>query len=87
MELDRDGFAQDQAIAFNDSLNRIDFALENRSHDAHDANLQLRGLPAGSYNVLLDRVSIANFVVQAGGKQNVKLPVPANGGSVTLSRK
>lgn len=87
MELDRDGCAKDQAIRFNDSLNHIDFVLENRSHDGHETNLQVRGLPAGNYNVSLNRASVASFVARRDEWQNVKLPLAANGGSVTISRQ
>jgi hypothetical protein len=87
MELDRDGFAKDQPIAFSDSLNRIDFVLENRSHDSHAVNLQLRGLPAGNYNVSLNRAPVGSLAVQGGERQNVKLPLGVNGGSVIISRR
>src|SRR6266567_5975332 len=35
MELDRDGFAKDEAITSTDSLDRIAFRIENRSGDPH----------------------------------------------------
>ncbi len=87
MELDRDGFASNRAIRFSESLSRIDFALENRSHDAHETNLHVRGLPAGTYKVLLNQSSIASFVVEAGKSENVKLPLGADGGSLTIRRQ
>ena len=54
---------------FNHSLSRIDFVLENRSHDAHVIeSAWCRGLPPGNYDVSLNRASIANFAVQAESK-------------------
>jgi hypothetical protein len=86
MELDRDGFAREQAIHFSDSLAQISFALENRSHDAHATNLQLRGLPEGTYRVSLNRAELARISVHAGETHDVKLPLGANGGSVSIRR-
>ena len=86
MELDRDGFAREQAIHFSDSLAQISFALENRSHDAHATNLQLRGLPEGTYRVLLNRAELARISIHAGETHDVKLPLGADGGSVSIRR-
>ena len=86
MELDRDGFAANRAVGFNSSLSRIDFVLENRTLDAHKTNLQLRGLPAGTYRVSLNRASIASFSLHAGETHNLKLPLDANGGNVSIRR-
>src|SRR6185437_3742123 len=54
MRLDRDGFATEQPVNFDSSLDRIAFNLENRSHDKHTAMLTLRGLPTGSYRIQVD---------------------------------
>jgi Family of unknown function (DUF5695) len=86
MDLDRDGFASNRAVRFNHSLSRIDFVLENRSHDAHQTDLEVRGLPAGTYKVLLNQASLASFSVKAGESHNVKLALAANGASLTILR-
>jgi hypothetical protein len=86
MELDRDGFAKERAIRFSDSLSQIDFVLENRSHDAHEANLQVRGLPPGTYSVSLNRSRISSFGVRPGESRYVKLPLGANGGNFSIRR-
>jgi hypothetical protein len=86
MEVDRDGFASNRPVWFNNSLSRIDFVLENRSHDTHETGLQVGGLPAGTYKVSLNRASIASFSVKAGESRNLKLPLAANGGSFTIRR-
>src|SRR5215475_1245444 len=52
MELDRDGFAAGETIVTDKSLNKIAFALENRTGDEHVTELLL-SLPNGeSYSVL-----------------------------------
>jgi len=52
MELDRDGFAVEQSIVINKSLNKVAFTLENRTGDEHTTELLL-SLPTGTtYSVL-----------------------------------
>lgn len=79
MEFDRDGFASEQPVTFDDSLSRIDFSIENRSGEAHETSLQLRGLPAGSYGLSLDGQPIASFSSRSGEEQSLKLPIGAAG--------
>jgi hypothetical protein len=86
MDLDRDGYASNQAVQFNKSLSRIDFVVENRSHDAHETNLRVRGLPSGTYELSLNRASLASFSVKAGESHHLKLPLTAIGGSLTIRR-
>jgi hypothetical protein len=52
IELDRDGFAAEQKIVTDKSLNKISFVLENRTGDEHTTGLCL-SLPAG-YSVSQD---------------------------------
>lgn len=88
MELDRDGFASEQAVTFDESLSRITFQVENRSGDAHETSLQLRGFPDGSYDVSMNGKSIVSFVSKTGEKQSVKLAIGSVGaGHVTITRK
>ncbi len=47
IELDRDGFAREQSIVTDKSLNKITFTLENRTDDEHATDLKL-SLPDGS---------------------------------------
>jgi len=52
MELDRDGFAAEQSIVTDKSLNKVAFTLENRTGDEHTTELLL-SLPTGTtYSVL-----------------------------------
>lgn len=73
----RDGFAQDRAVTFTDSLSAISFMLENRSGDAHETSVTIAGLPAGTYKVtsgnraaqsleISDAQKDAQFSVQMG---------------------
>jgi hypothetical protein len=73
-------------VHFTGSLGQINFGLENRSHDAHETNLQLRGLPEGTFRVSLDRASVTTFSVQSGESWIINLPLTANGGSVSIVR-
>ncbi len=57
IELDRDGFAAEQKIIADKSLNKISFTLENRTGDTHNTGLWL-SLP-GSYSVLQNGNKVA----------------------------
>ena len=82
LTLDRDGFAKDQPVTFDDSFKQIDFQLENRGGGAHDAVLHLRGMPAGTY-----RVSV-NGTQLAGESLDVTVPIAAAGTTrVTVRRR
>jgi hypothetical protein len=51
MELDRDGFAAEQNITTDKSLNRFAFTLENRTRDEHTTELLLSFPNGSSYSV------------------------------------
>jgi hypothetical protein len=80
LTLDRDGFAKDQPVTFDDGLKQISFQLENRGGGAHDAVLHLTG--ASGYSATVNgKTAPAN-----GG--DISVPVSATGATqVTLSRK
>jgi hypothetical protein len=44
--LDRDGFAKDKPISFDDGLATIRFTLENRATAKHETMVRIAGLPA-----------------------------------------
>jgi hypothetical protein len=54
MELDHDGFASEQPVTVSDTLDRLQFVVENRGGGAHETGLSISGLPAGSYKVSVD---------------------------------
>jgi len=71
IKLDRDGFAQDQPITFDDSLRHIAFVVENRSHDSHQTVLHLQGLRPGGYEISVDRHPVLEFVIQNNASKDV----------------
>ncbi len=66
MTLRRDGFAKELPIAFDDSLGRISFTLENRSRDQHQTTLTMSGLPGGRYTFAIDGKPASQFVSKPG---------------------
>lgn len=78
MLLERDGFAKDKAVVASDSLDRINFILENRAASNHTTNIRLSGLVAGSYTVKMDGKVIENKKIENGLKLIFRLPVSAN---------
>ena len=78
ISLSRDGFAKDQPILFENSLARIDFTLENRSHDRHETVLHIRGLPAGFYHLSVGHKVTNKFVSEAGATLRLHIAVPAD---------
>ncbi len=73
MQLDRDGFANDKPLVFNNSLSEVRFVVENRTGDAHLTLMRLSGLPAGSYEVLLEDSSISTITFKNGEESVVEL--------------
>lgn len=84
--LDRDGFAKDRPVIFNDSLSQISFTLENRSGDSHDAAVRVAGLPAGAYDVTTGGQSAQPLQVRDGKDTSFQVHVAADGASVKISR-
>jgi hypothetical protein len=54
LELDHDGFASERPVIVSDSLDRVEFVVENRGGGSHETGLAIAGLPAGSYRVTVD---------------------------------
>ena len=87
MELDHDGFAKEQPVAVSDSLDRIQFVLENRTGVAHEAGLAIAGLPAGRYSVAVNGRPSGTV---SGGIERaiVRIPVTAEPTTrITISRE
>lgn len=76
LELDRDGFAREQPVVVSDSLDRVEFHLENRTSGAHSTTLSVAGLPAGTYTVTADGRT-AGSLEGGAEKTLVDIPVPA----------
>ncbi len=88
LRVDRDGFAASQPVAFDEALSRINFHLENRSHDSHQTTLTVKGLPAGNYRLLGNKKQLTSFVMKDGEQKNLNIPLSPSGLlSVTISRE
>ena len=72
LALDHDGFAKEQPIVVSDSLDRIEFVLENRTGGAHTTGLSISGLPEGNYTVSVD--GRATGTVRGSGVVTLALP-------------
>lgn len=88
MQLDRDGFAKERPILFGDTLDRISFEVENRSHDQHKATLTLSGLPEGQYDIVVDQKRLPAVVCKDMESRDVKIPIaPDRPATVTILRR
>jgi len=84
--LDRDGFARDKPISFDDTLTAIRFTLENRTASEHETEIQLSGLPPGSYQMTLQKLPLQKIAVQGNQLQRVRIPLDAGGDTVSIAR-
>ena len=72
LALDHDGFAKEQPVIVSDSLDRLEFVLENRTGAAHTTGLSIAGLPAGNYTLRVDGRDAGTV---AGGVQRTIVPI------------
>jgi len=84
--LDRDGFAKDKAISFNDALSVVHFTLENRAEASHDVLLRIAGLPAGNYKVTAQNHLAQQLTVKNTDEQRLRIPIGASGAPVSIER-
>jgi hypothetical protein len=82
---DHDGFAKGQPIRVDDSLSRVAFKVENRAGEAHQTQLAITAVDAGTYEVTADNQRLQPVRTQSGIR--VDIPVSATGVSVTLTRR
>jgi len=87
MNLSRDGFVSEQPIVFDDSLGRIAFSLENRSHDRHETALHIKGLPPGSYRLSIGHKVTKKFVSDTGRSMMLNIAIPADEVSLVSIRR
>ena len=83
MLLGRDGFAAEKTIFIADDLSTIKFTLENRTCDDHVTTVSIENLPAGTYE-------IGDNTVTVGDRQRVEIEIPVNATAeqkVTIQRK
>lgn len=87
--LDRDGFAKDKPISFDDGLRVVKFTLENRSGTAHETVVRIADLPPGNYTVTSGNGgggAKQKLSVAGGETTSFHLPLPATGTSVEIRR-
>lgn len=84
--LDRDGFAKDKPVLFDDSLSVIKFNLENRSTASHEVLIRVAGLPRGAYQVKAQGHSLQRLEVRSIDEQQLRIPVGASGAAVSIER-
>jgi hypothetical protein len=77
--LDRDGFASGQPVTATENLSEISFSVENRSPNQtpHTTELMVSGLPAGSFEILLDGKTLQP-IHGSPAQQRVLLPLPSS---------
>ncbi len=86
LELERDGWAEKMPIVFNRSFSTIRCFLENRAAEGHTTRLKLRGLPAGTYEILLDGLEIDSLGAEEGKRAFVTLPIESRVSSLVIRR-
>ena len=86
MLLDRDGFAKNKAISFNDALSVVHFTLENRAEASHDVLIRIAGLPAGNYKVTAQNHLAQKLAIKENAEQQLRVPVGASGAPVSIER-
>lgn len=83
--LERDGFAKDKAISFDDLVSSIQFELENRGGESHETIAQISGLAPGTYEVKSGGKAQA-IKVHGGGETALNIAVGADGARVSIRR-
>jgi len=84
--LDRDGFAKDKPVSFDDALTTIRLTLENRASAKHETVIRIAGLPAGNYEAAVQNHPLQKWTVQKSDEQQIRIPVDASNVSVVITR-
>ena len=80
MELDHDGFAKEQPVVVSDTLDRVQFTLENRTGGAHETGVWIAGLPSGRYRVIVDGREVTQL---DGGPDGTRVALPIGAAAST----
>jgi hypothetical protein len=83
---DRDGFAKDKPVSFDDALATIRFAVENRAGTSHECLVRLVGLSAGTYEVRSENHALPRLTVHNTEEQQIRVPVDGSEASVLIQR-
>jgi Family of unknown function (DUF5695) len=84
--LDRDGFAKDKPVSFDDALTTIRFTLENRAAAKHETIVRVAGLPGGVYAAMAQNLPAQQLTVHNGEEPKIRIPVDSSGASVVITR-
>ncbi len=76
IELNRDGFADGKNVCIDTTTHTIQFYLENRTSDAHQTSITIKGLQ-GKYRVDLNNKQVRTFALLMQGT-DIELPVAAD---------
>ena len=87
LSTDRDGFARDRPIVFDQQLRRIAFTLENRGGAAHDTSISVHGLPAGTYTVSSGKLPSIRVEIHRDDITPITVPIGGDLTSVILRRE
>jgi len=85
IELDRDGFADDKPIRFDDNLQQFIFVVENRDPqpvNTHTTQMRISGLQS-AYEINVDGKPLAHLPAEGG---TAALPVGEQGATITILR-
>lgn len=70
--LDQDEYG---SAIFSNAKNYVEFTLKNQKTTAHTIKVTLKGLAAGSYDILLDNVKLGSFATTAGEASVINISV------------
>jgi hypothetical protein len=84
--LERDGFSKNQLVTFDDALRKISFTLENRAYGRHQTQIDLAGLPAGTYRVAVGNRHLQKLKSENGENERIVMPIDSNETRVTITR-
>jgi hypothetical protein len=87
IELERDGFANDQSIVFDDQLNAITLNLQNRTADAHTTSVSVSGLNEGRYSLLVNGKSTGVVTIANGKVTDLIIAVSKAGSALVKLNK
>ena len=82
--LDRDGFAKDKPVSFDDGLRVVKFTLEDRAGTKHETVVRISGLPPGDYTVKPGAETSQKLSIAGSAEAIFRVPVGASGTVVEI---
>jgi hypothetical protein len=81
LETSVDRFAREQPITLREDLSAIRFQLQSENPAAHTNTVQLGGLPAGTYRVVMDGQPVTSIELAEGGSASFDVPFNGRAGA------